>query len=64
VTPATPRCPQCWTGKGRWLELAWIGESNLHSFLCVTCGHYWAAPLTFDAAEPGKVLPFGKREAS
>jgi hypothetical protein len=49
------------TGKGRWLELAWIGESNQHSFICVTYGHFWTASIT---TEPAKVLPFGKRAAT
>jgi hypothetical protein len=54
ATP-TPPCPNCATGTGRWLELKRLGETQVSSFICVICGHFWDAALV---PVPAKVLPF------
>jgi hypothetical protein len=55
INTPSPPCPICETGKGRWLELAWLDHNGQSSFICTNCGHFWTAPLL---PERAKVLPF------
>jgi hypothetical protein len=49
-----PLCPHCRAGRGRWIEQPNLRQQIDH-FICVICGHYWAAPL---ATKHANLPPF------
>ena len=55
-----PPCPHCPTGEGRWVEGLTL-RHRVDSFICVTCGHFWTAPMSTHADLPSFVLADPRR---